>query len=363
MHTQGVNFLQNGSNRQLSSTTTMSDNKSYLLFLFIFFYVLVAPSFASNSSDILYEIDPFIRVYKNGTIERLSGTETVPPSLNPRSRVQSKDIVIEPSLNISARLYLPKTSRKLPLLVYFHGGAFFTGSPFSPTYHNYLNSVAAKANAVAVSVSYRLAPEHPLPAAYEDSWLALKWILSHCKGGNGSEAWLRNEVDFERVYLGGDSAGGNIAHNVAIRAGLEKTGGDVKLRGLFLNCPHFWGKIRIGNEASNPKMVAVEESIWVHAYPNSTGFDDPKLNPDFDPNLWRLGCEKVVVYVGEKDVLRDRGLEYSKALEKSKWRGVVKSVEVKGAGHVFNLQFPNSTDALKMLNHFALFLNDKEKFN
>ncbi|KAL1534654.1 putative carboxylesterase 2 [Salvia divinorum] len=346
----------------------MSDNKSCPFFyFFIIFHLLAAQSFAANSTNISYEIEPFIRVYKNGTIERLTGTDTVPPSLIPKSKVLSKDIIIEPSLNISARLYLRRSAsaqrHKLPLLVYIHGGAFFTSSPFSSGYHNYLNSVVAKSNVVAVSVNYRLAPEHPLPAAYEDSWLVLKWVFSHSKeGGGGSEAWLRNNVDFDRVYVSGDSAGGNIAHNVVARAGLEEISG-VRIHGLFLNCPHFWGKERIGNEASDPKMVAVEESIWIHAYPNSTGFDDPLLNPDYDPNLSKLGCKKVVVYVAENDILRDRGLQYEKALEKSKWKGEVKSVEVKGAVHVFNLNFPKSNDSIEMLKHFALFLNDKEKFN
>ncbi|KAG6408906.1 hypothetical protein SASPL_131932 [Salvia splendens] len=344
----------------------MSGNKICPLFFFIF-YLLAAQSFAADSTDISYEIQPFIRVYKNGTVERLIGTDTVPPTLNPKSKVLSKDTIIQPSLNISARLYLPRSAsargRKLPLLVYIHGGAFFTGSPFSSGYHGYLNLVVSKANVVAVSVNYRLAPEHPLPAAYQDSWLVLKWIFSHSKqGGAGREAWLRNNVDFDRVYVSGDSAGGNIAHNVVVRAGLEPTG-RVRIRGLFLNCPHFWGKVRIGNEAGDPEMVAVEESVWIHAYPNSTGFDDPQLNPEYDPDLSKLGCEKVVVYVAENDILRDRGLQYKKALEKSKWKGEVKSVEVKGAVHVFNLNFPNSKDSRQMLKHFALFLNDKEKFN
>ncbi|KAG6406561.1 hypothetical protein SASPL_134165 [Salvia splendens] len=346
----------------------MSANKSCPLFLFFFFiiHLLAAQSFAANSTILSYEIQPFIRVYKNGTVERLIGTDTVPPSLNPKSKVLSKDIIIQPSLNISARLYLPRSAsatRKLPLLVYIHGGAFFTGSPFTSGCHGYLNSVVAQANVVAVSVNYRLAPEHPLPAAYQDSWLVLKWIFSHSKqGGGGSEAWLRNNVDFDRVYVSGDSAGGNIAHNVVARAGLESTG-RVRIRGLFLNCPHIWGKERIGNEASDPKMVAVEDNIWIHAYPNSTGFDDAQLNPDYDPNLSKLGCKKVVVYVAENDILRDRGLQYKKALEKSKWEGEVKSVDVKGASHVFNLNSPKSKDSREMLKHFALFLNDKEKFN
>ncbi|KAG6408904.1 hypothetical protein SASPL_131930 [Salvia splendens] len=168
---------------------------------------------------------------------------TLSPSLNPKSKVLSKDIIIEPSLNISARLY--------------------------------------------ASIS----PALPPPTA----------------GGDGSEAWLRNNVDFDPVYVSGDSVGGNIAHNMVVPAGLEETG-RVKFRGLFLNCPHFWGNEQIGNESSDPEMVAREESIWIHAYPNSTGFDDPLLNPDYNPNLSKLGRKKVVVYVAEYDILRERAI-------------------------------------------------------
>ncbi|CDP17008.1 unnamed protein product [Coffea canephora] len=58
---------------------------------------------------------------------------------------------------------------KLPLLVYLHGGGFLIKSAFSPTYHAHLNVVVAEAGVVAVSINYRLAPEHPLPLVYEDS--------------------------------------------------------------------------------------------------------------------------------------------------------------------------------------------------
>ncbi|GER56654.1 alpha/beta-Hydrolases superfamily protein [Striga asiatica] len=156
----------------------------FLICSFLIFPLLSTPTTSTNSSPIAYQVLPFIRVFKNGTVERLIGTETVPASYDPTTRVLSKDISIPISraLNITARMYRPANatanSRKLPLLFYIHGGAFFVESAFSPTYHNHLNSLVSKANVVGVSVNYRLAPEHPLPAAYQDSWHALKWVFS-----------------------------------------------------------------------------------------------------------------------------------------------------------------------------------------
>ncbi|KAL2254661.1 UNVERIFIED_CONTAM: 2-hydroxyisoflavanone dehydratase [Sesamum indicum] len=337
----------------------MSGKKSFSYLLLILHFLTTTA--AASSSAVLYDIYPFIRVYKDGTVKRFIGTEVVPASVDPTTGVRSKDVVITaPELHISARLYLPKyatSTHKLPLLVYFHGGAFFTESAFSPLYHNHLNSIVAKANVVAVSVNYRLAPEHPLPIGYQDSWHALKWVFSH-SDGNGNETWLKNYADFMHVYLGGDSAGGNIAHNTAIRAGLEhEMVHRVVIDGMFLNCPHFWGKTPIGNEASKPKREALMESIWIHAYPNSTGLDDPLVNPAMDPNLSKLRCKRVLVYVAEKDILRDRGWYYEKALRKSKWDGVVKVVEVKGEDHDFSIIFPNSRKAKIVLRQLASFLN------
>ncbi|XP_051136601.1 probable carboxylesterase 12 [Andrographis paniculata] len=327
---------------------------------FAFLHLISVISAAQiNFSDILYDVSPFIIVYKNGTVSRLLGTAVVPPSPNPAAAagVRSKDIRIDPRRNIAARLFLPETAaaggKKLPLLVYFHGGAFVTESAFSPTYHNYLSSVAREANIVVVSVNYRLAPENPLPIGYDDSWRALEWAFG--KGGR-AEPWLRDHVDFNKVYIGGDSAGGNIAHNMAIRAGLDKTG-RVSIAGMFLNCPHFWGNKPIG-ERGDEFRVELMKKIWLVAYPNSpNGFDNPDSNPGLDPNLSKLGCKRVLVYVAEKDVLRARGLYYVKKLRASGWKGDARVVDVKGEGHVFNLLAPNTTKAKAMMDDVASFFN------
>ena len=64
-----------------------------------------------------------------------------------------------------------------------HGGGFVIGSPFSSTYHDFVHSLVARAGVLAVTVDYRLAPEHPLPADFDDSMAALRWVAAHA-GGN-----------------------------------------------------------------------------------------------------------------------------------------------------------------------------------
>ncbi|KZV41161.1 2-hydroxyisoflavanone dehydratase-like [Dorcoceras hygrometricum] len=340
----------------------MSGKNSSVFFLLSTYtlHLLLTTSFAANSdNEILYDIYPFIRVYRNGTIQRFIGQGFLPASTDPRTGVQSKDVSIAKDLNVSARIYLPKNAHpghKIPLLIYYHGGGFFTESAFSPTYHNHMNSLVAKANIVAVSVNYRLAPEHPLPIAYQDSWLALKWVFHH-SSGKGGQPWLTKYADFRRVYLGGDSAGGNIAHNMAIRVGLLVSDPDIKVKGMFLNCPGFWGKRRVGNESADSNRVKLSEAIWLHAYPNITGLDDPLVNPGMDPGLKTLGCRRVLVYVGGNDGLRFRGWYYMQVLKRSGWDGIVKVVEVKGEGHVFNLNNPTTPKAIAMLKALASFIN------
>ncbi|XP_009773904.1 2-hydroxyisoflavanone dehydratase-like [Nicotiana tabacum] len=312
-------------------------------------------------AEIVHDLFPLIRVYKDGRIERLLGEGVVPAELDPETGVQIKDVQIDPKINLSARLYLPKNLdqvQKIPLFVYFHGGGFVIESASSPSYHKHLNLVATEANVIIVSVNYRLAPEYPLPIAYEDSWLALKWIASHAKG-EGHEPWLKDHADLNHVYFGGDSAGANIAHNIAIRVGLEKLDG-VKLDGIFLACPYFWGIDLIDGEAENLDCKNYIEKLWAFAHPNSSGLDDPLMNPEKDPKLSSLGCDKVLVYVAGKDPLKYRGLYYKELLEKSGWQGTVEVVEIKDEEHVFHLFAPTSENAMVVLKKLVSFLNQSK---
>ncbi|KAK6917081.1 Alpha/beta hydrolase fold-3 [Dillenia turbinata] len=316
-----------------------------------------------SPEDIALELLPFVRVYKNGHIERLKGTEIVPPGLDPKTGIQSKDIEILPEFSLSARLYIPKItnpSQKFPLLIYFHGGGFIIESPFSPVYHNYLNSLVLEANVVAVSVEYRRAPEHVLPIAYDDSWAAVKWVESNFLNG-GEEDWIKKYADCNKVFFAGDSAGGNITYHMAMRVGSGQLPG-MKLSGVVLAQPFFWGKDPIGCEREDPHTKEYVDGLWNFSYPGlADGCDDPAVNPEKDPNLGSFGCKNVLVCVAGKDIIRDRGWWFSEILKKSGWVGNVDVMEAEGEDHVFHLFNPSCENAKDMLKRVSDFMNQEGK--
>lgn len=107
--------------------------------------------------------------------------------------------------DLDARVYQPGEGDR-PVLVYFHGGGFVVGS--LDTHDNVCQHLADESGWTVVSVDYRLAPEHPFPAAFEDAFAAIEWILNNpdAVGGNGT------------VAVGGDSAGATLSTGVSLMA-------------------------------------------------------------------------------------------------------------------------------------------------
>lgn len=108
---------------------------------------------------------------------------------------------------LSVRIYHPGGDQPLPVMVYFHGGGFAVGSIAS--HENVTRRIARDAQVVVVSVDYRLAPEHPYPAALDDAYAAAQWVSQHAAKFGG---------DPRRIAVGGDSAGGNLAAAVSLKA-------------------------------------------------------------------------------------------------------------------------------------------------
>ncbi|WCJ42069.1 alpha/beta-Hydrolases superfamily protein [Euphorbia peplus] len=328
---------------------------------------------ATTTKELASEVPNFIRLYKDGSVERLLGSPYKPPSLD--QNPQSKDITISQNPTISARLFLPKppvsnstilqeqyarASTKLPILLYFHPGGFCLESAFSSLCHHYIQCLALESQALVVSIEYRKAPEHYLPAAYEDSWEALQWVASHSVE-NGGEPWLKENGDFDRLFIGGDSSGANIVHNIALRASSEKLKGNVKISGAFLGYPYFWGSNPIGKEKREDHDKKSSHVMWGFVYPSASfGIDNPMINPASPAattGLNELGCSRILVYVAGKDELRERGVWYFDLVKKSGWKGEIELIEFEEEHHCFHASNPHTHNSKIMMKRLASFLN------
>jgi acetyl esterase/lipase len=207
-------------------------------------------------------------------------------------------------------------------------------------------------------VEYRLAPEHPVPALYRDAWTALQWVAAHSVG-RGQEPWLTAHADLGRVHVGGESAGANIAHHAAMRAGREELGHGVKLSSLVMIHPYFLGGESSETDDMGVALLRELVRLWPVVCPGTSGCDDdPLINPMAEgaPNLASLGCRRVLVCVGGKDPMRGRGRLYCEKLKRSGWRGEVDDWEADGQGHGFHLSCPMSAEAEAQVRVIAEFL-------
>ncbi|CAJ1952581.1 unnamed protein product [Sphenostylis stenocarpa] len=205
-----------------------------------------------------------------------------PPSSDPSLPIPvlTKDITINQQNNTWLRLFLPRVAlsssnpnpKKLPLILFFHGSGFVILSAATTLFHDFCVEMANTAEAIVASVDYRLAPEHRLPAAYDDAVEALRWI------GKSEDEWLRHYADYSMCYVMGSSAGATIAYHAEERVELkedEEKMGDIKrkidisklnIRGLSLALPigadrdHEYCNVRAGNGVE--KMRKIREVGW-----------------------------------------------------------------------------------------------------
>ncbi|KAG1347968.1 Arylacetamide deacetylase [Cocos nucifera] len=324
------------------------------------------------SSFAAYEVDEcrgVLRVFSDGSIVR-SPNPSFPVPVQDDGSVDWKDAQFDAAHDLHLRLYKPRhrlasDGPKFPVFYYFHGGGFCIGSRTWPNCQNYCLRLASELRAVVVAPDYRLAPEHHLPAAIDDGAAAVEWLRRQAASPD-PDPWFAEAVDFGRVFISGDSAGGNIAHHLAVRfgsaAGRAKLE-PVRIRGFVQLMPFFGGTRRTKSEAECPKdaflNLELNDRYWRLSLPRGATADHPLVNPfgPGSPDLEPLEFEPMLVVVGDRDLLRDRAAAYAKRLRE--WGKPVELAEFQGQQHGFFTIDPWSEPANELMRVIKRFMDEK----
>ncbi len=207
---------------------------------------------------------------------------------------------------IPARIYTPKRLRKrdglAPCLVFYHGGGFVIGDLDS---HDVVcRKLAHEGELIVISVDYRLAPEHPFPAAPEDAITAMQWVAANAK---------QLGIDAARIVLGGDSAGGNLAAVAAIAA--REAG--PKLAGQLLIYPSTDFAMNHPSHSEPETSLLLTHSVikwFINNYLGNADINDWRASP---ARARLAGLPPAYVLVAGGDPLRDEGNEYAERLKQA----------------------------------------------
>jgi acetyl esterase len=228
---------------------------------------------------------------------------------HPELRVQNRSID-GPAGPINIRIYWPPTDHGTPpVLLFFHGGGFVVGD--LDTHDGTCRQHAVGASAVVVSVEYRLAPEHPYPAAVDDAWAATQWVAEH-----GSEIG----ADADRLAVAGDSAGGTISAVIAQRArdcADSADGVGVKLLFQLLWYPSTMWDPSLPSFTENADAAVLDRAAiaaFSRWYAGEVDLSDPPpgMAPGRAENL--AGLPAAYIAVAGHDPLRDDGIRYGELL-------------------------------------------------
>ncbi|KQK22538.1 probable carboxylesterase 8 [Brachypodium distachyon] len=293
-------------------------------------------------------MDPYkylnIRYNPDGSLTRHNAARLLPPApsgepvavpIAPdgeenRRIVHSNDAPLNPANGTSVRLFVPAgvvdngngngNGRPIPLILYFHGGGYVLFRAASEPFHNTAAVLAATIPSAVASVDYRLAPEHRLPAAFDDAADAVRWVRSYAAG--------------RPVFIMGCHNGASIA----FRAALAAVDQGVELRGLILNQAHHSGVERTpAEEASVDDRVLplpANDLLWELALPVGADRDHEYCNPG--AMLAVVGASQLrrlppcLVLGRKKDPPRDRQKVLVDALRDA---GVDVEARMDGAGY------------------------------
>ncbi|HEY7389305.1 MAG TPA: alpha/beta hydrolase [Bryobacteraceae bacterium] len=248
----------------------------------------------------LESLDPAeARATRTGPMAQMGGEP------EPLERIQ--DISIPgPATSLPARIYATTTGGLRPGYIYFHGGGFVFGN--LDTHDTVCRSFAKQSGAVVVSVDYRLAPEHKFPAAVDDCYAAVTWVAANTESLG---------IDRQRIAIGGDSAGGNLATVAAMRC---RDAGGPPLVAQILVYP-----VADLSSQDTPSHRECGEAYFLtsaamtwfngHYLPFPDLARHPEASPFLAPNV--AGLPPALVITAEFDPLRDEGEAYARRMREA----------------------------------------------
>jgi acetyl esterase len=218
-------------------------------------------------------------------------------------RVEERTIQV-PDGQATLRVLVPVQDPR-GVLVYYHGGGWVTGS--IDENDTVARKLAERTACAVILVDYRLAPEYRYPTAVDDSYAALEWVGAHLSDIAGYEAPL---------ILAGDSAGGNLAAVMALRA-RDRGGPPIALQVLVYPVTDADFDRPSYVDPENDLLLTRDGMIWYwdHYLPDASRRTEPDASPLHAENL--SGLPPAVILTAEHDVLRDEGEAYAARLQEA----------------------------------------------
>ncbi|MEI8149576.1 MAG: alpha/beta hydrolase [Actinomycetes bacterium] len=205
--------------------------------------------------------------------------------------------ITTPTADLPVRIYTPKKSGPYSGFVYFHGGGWVLNH--TDRYEAQLVDIAEKTNSVVLSINYQKSPEHKFPIPHDDCYAALKWMIENAAELN---------IDKNKIGVGGDSAGGNLAAGISLRARDEK----VPLAYQLLIYPATKLDFDTDSYLNNADGYGLRRKgmMWFwDQYLNAGDKKNPYAVPDTAPD--HKGLAPAIIPTAEYDVLRDDGISYA----------------------------------------------------
>jgi acetyl esterase len=224
-----------------------------------------------------------------------------PGTPEPVKQVEDR-VVRAPGVSLPVRMYTPEGSSPFPVLVYFHGGGWVLGD--RDTHDATCRSLANGAGCMVISVDYRLAPEHKFPTAAEDCYAATQWAALNVAAFGG---------DPQRLAVGGDSAGGNLAAAVAQMAS-DRGAPTLTFQLLIYPVTNYAFDTQSYRDNADGYLLTKDSMAWFwNLYlSNDTDGQNAYASPLRGRHLQNL--PPALVITAEYDPLRDEGAAYAARL-------------------------------------------------